>query len=58
MLDLGGMSIMWHSMKLYSYYGFKEFIICAGYKQHVIKEYLADYFFIHLILYMILQMEK
>ena len=44
MVELGGMPIIWHIMKLYSAYGFNEFIICAGYKQHVIKEYFADYF--------------
>lgn len=38
------MPILWHIMKLYSYYGFNDFIICAGYKQHVIKAYFADYF--------------
>lgn len=44
MVELGGMPIMLHIMKLYSHYGYNEFIICAGYKQHVIKEYFADYF--------------
>lgn len=44
MVELGEMPILWHIMKLYSHYGFHEFIICAGYKQHVIKEYFADYF--------------
>ena len=44
MIDLGGRPILWHIMKLYSHYGFHEFVICAGYKQHVIKEYFADYF--------------
>lgn len=44
MVELGGMPILWHIMKLYGAYGFHEFIICAGYKQHVIKEYFADYF--------------
>ncbi|MDO4490600.1 MAG: glucose-1-phosphate cytidylyltransferase [Lachnospiraceae bacterium] len=44
MVELGGKPILWHIMKLYSHYGFNEFIICAGYKQHVIKEYFADYF--------------
>ena len=44
MVELGGMPILLHIMKLYSTYGFNEFIICAGYKQHVIKEYFADYF--------------
>lgn len=44
MVELGGKPILWHIMKEYSYYGFNEFIICAGYKQHVIKEWFADYF--------------
>lgn len=44
MVELGGMPILWHIMKLYGHYGFNDFIICAGYKQHVIKEYFADYF--------------
>ena len=44
MVELGGMPIIWHIMKLYSFYGCNDFIICAGYKQHVIKEYFADYF--------------
>ena len=44
MLEIGGMPILWHIMKEYSHYGFNEFIICAGYKQHMIKEWFADYF--------------
>lgn len=44
MIEIGGEPILWHIMKEYSYYGFNEFIICAGYKQHVIKEWFADYF--------------
>lgn len=44
MIELGGRPILWHIMKEYSYYGFNEFIICAGYKQHMIKEWFADYF--------------
>jgi glucose-1-phosphate cytidylyltransferase len=44
MVEIGGMPILWHIMKLYSHYGFREFVICAGYKQHIIKEYFADYF--------------
>lgn len=44
MIEIGGMPIMWHIMKLYSFYGFNEFVICAGYKQHIIKEWFADYF--------------
>lgn len=44
MIEIGGKPILWHIMKLYSYYGFNEFVICAGYKQHMIKEYFSDYF--------------
>jgi len=44
MIEIGGMPIIWHIMKEYSYYGYNEFIICAGYKQHYIKEWFADYF--------------
>ncbi len=44
MIEIGNMPILWHIMKLYSYYGFNEFIICAGYKQEVIKEWFGDYF--------------
>ena len=44
MLEIGGKPILWHIMKEYSYYGFNEFIICAGYKQHMVKEWFADYF--------------
>ncbi len=44
MLEIGGKPILWHIMKSYSYYGYNEFIICCGYKQHVIKEWFADYY--------------
>lgn len=44
MVEIGGMPILWHIMKVYSHYGFNDFIICAGYRQHVIKEWFADYF--------------
>ena len=44
MVEIGGKPILWHIMKEYSYYGFNDFIVCAGYKQHVIKEWFADYF--------------
>jgi glucose-1-phosphate cytidylyltransferase len=44
MIEVGGMPMLWHIMKIYSFYGFNEFVICAGYKQHVIKEWFADYF--------------
>lgn len=45
MVEIGGMPILWHIMKEYSHYGYNDFVICAGYKQHVIKEWFADYFF-------------
>ena len=44
MIEIGGMPILWHIMKEYSHYGFNDFIICAGYKQHIIKEWFRDYF--------------
>lgn len=47
MIEIGGKPILWHIMKCYSYYGFNEFIICAGYKQNVIKEYFANYYLYH-----------
>ena len=44
MIEIGGMPILWHIMKIYSHHGIKEFIICCGYKGYVIKEYFANYF--------------
>lgn len=44
MVEIGGTPILWHIMKTYSHYGLNEFVICAGYKQHMIKEYFADYY--------------
>ena len=44
MVDIGEQPIIWHIMKEYSYYGHNEFIICAGYKQQIIKQWFADYF--------------
>ena len=44
MVEIGGRPILWHIMKLYSHYGFNEFIVCLGYKGYVIKEYFANYF--------------
>lgn len=44
MIEVGGKPILWHIMKHYTYYGFQEFIICCGYKQHIIKEYFANYY--------------
>lgn len=47
MIEIGGMPIMWHIMKNYAAYGYNEFIICAGYKQEVIKDFFNDYFIHH-----------
>ena len=44
MIEIGEKPILWHIMKIYAYYGFTDFIICAGYKQHMVKEWFADYF--------------
>ena len=44
MIEIGGMPILWHIMKGYAHYGYNDFIVCAGYKQHIIKEWFADYF--------------
>jgi glucose-1-phosphate cytidylyltransferase len=44
MVEIGGMPIIWHIMKIYSAYGYNDFIICLGYKGYLIKEYFANYF--------------
>ena len=44
MIEIGEKPILWHIMKVYSHYGFNEFIVCAGYKQNVIKEWFANYY--------------
>ncbi len=44
MVEVGGKPILWHIMKIYSFYGINDFIICCGYKGYVIKEYFANYF--------------
>lgn len=44
MVEIGGKPILWHIMKIYSHYGFNEFVILLGYKSYVIKEYFANYF--------------
>ena len=44
MVEIGGKPILWHIMKIYSHFGFNEFIICLGYKGYVIKEYFMNYF--------------
>ncbi len=43
MVEIGGKPILWHIMKLYSFYGIKDFIICCGYKGYIIKEYFFNY---------------
>ncbi len=44
MIEIGDQPILWHIMKYYSSFGFHDFVICCGYKGHVIKEYFADYY--------------
>jgi len=44
MIEVGGMPILWHILKLYSSHGVNEFIICCGYKGYLIKEYFSNYF--------------
>lgn len=44
MVEIGGRPILWHIMKIYSYWGFNEFVILTGYKSHVIKEYFISYY--------------
>ena len=44
MITIGEQPILWHILKIYSYYGFHDFIICCGYKGYKIKEYFADYY--------------
>lgn len=44
MIEIGGKPILWHIMKEYSHYGYDEFIVCAGYKQQMIKEWFNNYF--------------
>ncbi len=47
MVEIGGKPILWHIMKLYSFYGFNDFIVLLGYKGYIIKEYFANYFIQH-----------
>ena len=44
MIEVGGKPILWHLMKIYETQGFNDFIICLGYKGHIIKEYFLNYF--------------
>ena len=43
LVDIGGRPILWHIMKLYAYYGFYDFVLCLGYRGHMIKEYFLSY---------------
>ena len=45
MVEIGGKPILWHIMKIYSAYGFNDFIICLGYKQYMIKDFFIDYYY-------------
>ena len=44
MVEVGGKPILWHIMKIYSAYGINDFIVCLGYKGHIIKDFFANYF--------------
>ncbi len=44
MVEIGGKPVIWHIMKLYSHYGFNDFVICLGYRGYMIKEYFSHYF--------------
>ena len=44
MVEIGGKPILWHIMKIYSYWGFNDFIILTGYKGHIIKDYFINYY--------------
>ncbi len=44
MIEIGGKPVLWHIMKIYSHYGFHDFIICLGFKGYMIKEYFSNYF--------------
>ena len=44
MIEIGGMPILWHIMKIYAHHGIHDFVICCGYKGYIIKEYFANYF--------------
>src|SRR2546425_4410984 len=43
LVDVGGRPILWHIMKLYAHHGFRDFIMCLGYRGHMIKEYFLNY---------------
>ena len=43
LVEIGGKPILWHIMKIYSHYGYSDFVLCLGYKGEMIKKYLLDY---------------
>src|SRR5207302_10181005 len=43
LVEIGGRPILWHIMKIYAHYGFKDFVLCLGYKGHMIKDYFLNY---------------
>lgn len=47
MVEIGGRPILWHIMKIYAHYGFKEFVVCLGYKGEMIKQYFLNYETVH-----------
>ncbi|MDJ1472928.1 glucose-1-phosphate cytidylyltransferase [Cytophagaceae bacterium DM2B3-1] len=47
MVEIGGKPILWHILKIYSHHGINDFVICCGYKQHIIKDYFADYYLLN-----------
>ena len=44
MVEIGGMPVLWHIMKMYSHYGFNDFVICLGYKGYLVKEFFTNYY--------------
>lgn len=47
MIEIGGQPILWHIMKIYSHYGYNEFVVCCGYKAGIIKKFFYDYYMLH-----------
>jgi glucose-1-phosphate cytidylyltransferase len=47
MIEIGGKPILWHIMKIYAQHGYNDFVVCLGYKGHMIKEYFINYFLYH-----------
>lgn len=47
MVEIGGKPVLWHILKMYSHHGINDFVICCGYKQHIIKQYFSDYYLLN-----------